>query len=87
MDQSSDHFFLGCCLRACKRRCPVDLEPVPIEKVAGEAPNAEPPIAPNPGVAGLPNGIDIPVDPWPKTGVDVPKAGLFSVLLAPNENP
>lgn len=64
--------------------------PVPIEKLAGEAPNGEapkPPIAPNPGVPGLPNGMDIPGDAWPKAGVDVPKAGLLSVLLAPKENP
>lgn len=32
----------------------------------------EAPTAPNPGVPGLPNGIDIPADPWPKAGVDVP---------------
>lgn len=36
-------------------------------------PNGEAPIAPNPGVPGLPNGIDIPADAWPKAGVDVPK--------------
>lgn len=58
-----------------------------MEKVAGDAPNGEAPTAPNPGVPGLPNGIDIPADPWPNTGVDVPKTGLLSVLFAPKENP
>lgn len=70
-----------CCLRACSLcRELLVFEPEPIEKVAEGVPKAE---APNTGVPGLPKGIG-PLA-VPNAGVEAPKAGLLSVLPAPNE--
>lgn len=72
-----------CCLRACSLwRAPVGFDPAPIEKegVAGDPKGTE--LKPWTGVAGLPKGFGPAAAPWPKDGVDVPKAGL-SVAAAP----